>query len=213
MIFYEIPQDFFLFFRGRLLFSYLINQGIRQKCFRRVRQKAFLQLLIQPVSRDGISQGPMSLLLHHLKPGAGRRQVFLFLSRHKPAAQLQRVDSISKALTYAASDPKVSEDAASQAILAGLSSPTKLEDLDSPAGNVLAAEIMDTLYMSDLNQSTYEKMIKSAHASNCHIYIQNQGALDTPYVVWISNTDKTGRGDTSNDATDMNQIGNCICVR
>ena len=137
----------------------------------------------------------------------------IYVQKSRVSHDAQLVDSISKALTYAASDPKVSEDAASQAILAGLSSPTKLEDLDSPAGNVLAAEIMDTLYMSDLNQSTYEKMIKSSHASNCHIYIQNQGSLDTPYVVWISNTDKTGRGNTSNNATDMSQIGNCICVR
>ena len=137
----------------------------------------------------------------------------IYVQKSRVSHDAQLVDSISKAITYAASDPKVAEDADSQTVLAGLSFPTKLEDLDSPAGNVFASEIMDTLYLSDLNQSTYEKMIKSAHASNCHIYIQNQGALDTPYVVWISNTDKSGHGDTSNDATDMDHIGNCICVR
>ena len=48
----------------------------------------------------------------------------IYVQKSRVSHDAQLVDSISKALTYAASDPKVSEDAASQAILAGLSSPT-----------------------------------------------------------------------------------------
>lgn len=136
----------------------------------------------------------------------------IYVQKSRVSSDSQLVDSISKALTYAATDPKTSEDAASTALLNSLSNPTKLEDLGSPSGNVLAAEIMDTLCLSDLNQSTYEALIKSAHTSNCHIYIQNRGTLDTPFVVWISNTDKSGHGDTSNNAPTMDDIGNCICV-
>lgn len=136
----------------------------------------------------------------------------IFVQKSRISHDSQFVDSISKAITYAASDPKITEDSSSMTAIRGLTSPTKLEDLDDPAGNLFAAEVMNTLGLSDLNQATYEKQIKSAHSANCHIYIQNQGGLDTPFVVWISNTDKTGGGDTSNDATSMDDIGNCIHV-
>lgn len=137
----------------------------------------------------------------------------IYVQKSRVSSDLQLVDSISKALTYAATDSKTSEDAASTALLNSLSNPTRLEDLSTPSGNTLAAEIMDTLCLPDLNQSTYEALIKSAHASDCHIYIQNRGTLDTPFVVWISNTDKRGHGDTSNNAPTMDDIDNCICTR
>ena len=129
------------------------------------------------------------------------------------ASDQQLLDSIYQSVTYAIADPEISEDPASAALISSLSTPRTLESLMTPANNKLAAEIMDTMGWTDLNQSTYEALLRSAHASNCEIYLVYQGGIKNPLVMWISNTDATGGKDTSNNATSPSNIGNCINIQ
>lgn len=125
----------------------------------------------------------------------------------------QLLDSVYQAVIYAAADPDIASDPASKALIDGLTTPCTLESLMTPADNKLSNEIMDTLGWSDLNQSTYEELLRSAHSSDCEIYLVYQGGIQNPLVMWISTTDKTGKKDTSNTSTDADAIGNCICIR
>ena len=110
-------------------------------------------------------------------------------------------------------DPEIANDPSVATLLDNLSSTCTLEDLMVPANNKLAVEVMNTLGWNDLNQSTYEAKIRSAHSSSCHIYITRQGGLKNPLIMWISTTDSTGKKDTSNTSTDPDSIGNCIVIR
>ena len=83
----------------------------------------------------------------------------------------------------------------------------------TPANNVLSREILDTLGWPDLNQSTYEAKLKSAHASSCEIYLVYQGGIKNPLVMWITTTDKTGKKDTTNTAANPANINNCISIQ
>lgn len=136
-----------------------------------------------------------------------------YVEKASIASDQQLLESVYKAVTYAVADPEVSNDAGAQALIDTLSTPQTLESLMTPTNNKLATEVMDTLGWTDLNQSTYESLLRSAHASNCEIYMVYQGGVKNPFVMWITTTDATGGKDTSNTSTNVNGIGNCICIR
>ncbi len=136
-----------------------------------------------------------------------------YLERSKIASDQQLLDSVYQAVTFAIADPDINNDPASKALIDGMSTPCTLESLMTPANNKLAEDVMDTLGWTDLNQPTYENLIRSAHASNCEIYLVYQGGVKNPLVMWITTTDQTGKKDTSNTSSNPNNTGDCICIR
>lgn len=128
------------------------------------------------------------------------------------SADLELVGSISKAVTYASADQDILDDPVSYALVNSMTSATKLEDLATSPSNALADEIMDTLGWDSLAYADYSKLIRSRHDTNATIYIQHQGSVVTPYVVWISYTDVTGSSNYA-DAQDITDINNCICAK
>lgn len=136
-----------------------------------------------------------------------------YVEKANISSDQQLLDSIYKAVMYASMDPEIANDPSVATLLDNLSNTCTLEDLMVPANNKLAVEVMNTLGWNDLNQSTYEAKIRSAHSSSCHIYITRQGGLKNPLIMWISTTDSTGKKDTSNTSTDPDSIGNCIVIR
>lgn len=136
-----------------------------------------------------------------------------YVERANVASDQQLLDSVYQAVLYAAADPDITNDPASKALIDSMTTPCTLESLMTPADNKLAEEVMDTLGWTDLNQSTYESLLRSAHASNCEIYLVYQGGIKNPLVMWITTTDQTSKKDTSNTSDDPDNIGNCICIR
>lgn len=136
-----------------------------------------------------------------------------YIEKANVTSDIQMLDAVYQATIYAMADPDVSSDPASKALIDSFSTPRKLEDLMTPANNVLSREILDTLGWPDLNQSTYEAKLKSAHASSCEIYLVYQGGIKNPLIMWITTTDKTGKKDTTNTAATPANINNCISIQ
>jgi prepilin-type N-terminal cleavage/methylation domain-containing protein len=136
-----------------------------------------------------------------------------YVEKANIASDEQLLDSVYQAVVYATADPDINNDPTSKALISSMTSTCTLESLMTPADNMLAQEIMDTLGWSDLNQSTYESLLRSAHNSNCEIYLTHQGGIKNPLVMWISTTDKTGKKNTSNAAATPAQIGDCIAIQ
>lgn len=123
----------------------------------------------------------------------------------------QMLDAIYQATVYAMADADISDDPASKTFIDGLTTPCTLESI--PAGSKLYDEILDTVGWTDLNQSTYESRIRSAHASGCEIYMAYQGGVKNPLAMWITTTDQTGKKNTSNTANTIAGIGDCINIQ
>lgn len=136
-----------------------------------------------------------------------------YVEKANVASDQQLLDSVYQAVVYASADPDITSDTASKALIDGLTTPCTLESLMTPADNKLSKEVMNTLGWSDLNQSTYEKLLRSAHSSDCEIYLVYQGGIKNPLVMWITTTDKTGKKDTTNTSTTADGIGNCISIQ
>lgn len=132
-----------------------------------------------------------------------------YVEKSRVSSDFQLVDSISKIITYSSVTEEVLADSASNTIITGMTSPTKLEDIDPTS--VFGQEIIAALGWDDL--TNYERFIKSKHLSGCTIYVQNEGSLHTPFAVWITTTDKTGKGNTSEVSTDLADVTNNICAR
>lgn len=135
-----------------------------------------------------------------------------YVEKANVASDQQLLDSIYQAVMYAVADPEIANDPTSHALIDSMNTPCTLESLMTPADNKLAEEVMNTLGWTDLNQSTYENLIRSAHASDCEIYLVYQGGLRNPLVMWITTTDKNGKKDTSNASSTPDGIGDCICI-
>lgn len=136
-----------------------------------------------------------------------------YVEKANIASDQQLLDSVYQAVVYASADPDIASDPASKSLIDGMTTPCTLESLMTPADNKLSKEIMNTLGWSDLNQSTYEQLLRSAHSSNCEIYLVYQGGIKNPLVMWITTTDQTGKKDTSNTSNTAAGIGNCISIQ
>lgn len=140
-------------------------------------------------------------------------QLLKYVEKSKVSADQEMLNGIYQAVVYAMADPVVLQDPDSVAIINNLTTPHKLEDLMTPAGNQLSQEILGTLGWTDLNQSTYEALIESAHQSNCEIYLAYKGGVMNPIAMWITTTDETGGKDTSNAPVTVANIGDCINIQ
>ncbi len=148
----------------------------------------------------------MGVLVGSLAP-----QMMKYVEKARLSSDAQFLDTVYQSVTYAMAEPAILQDAASTAIIASMSTPMPLEDID--VNSKLGKEIINTLGWSDLNQTTYEHFIKSSHASDCQIYLCHQGGVNNPFVMWITTTDNTRGKDTSKRPTQVADIGNCINIQ
>lgn len=134
-----------------------------------------------------------------------------YVEKANVTSDQQMLDAIYQASIYAMADPEIASDSASKTFIDSLTTPQTLESI--PAGSKLYDEILDTIGWTDLNQSTYEARLRSAHASGCEIYLAYQGGVKNPIAMWITTTDQTGKKDTSNTSNTVAGIGDCISIQ
>lgn len=136
-----------------------------------------------------------------------------YLEKSRVSADSQTLNSIYKAVVYGICDPEVLDDPASKVFIDNLNTAKKLEDI--PAGSALYKEVVDTLGWTDLNQSTYEALLTSRHdPANTEIYFCYKKSFVNPVAMWITTTDSSGRGDTSEtENSNYLAVQKCIVIR
>ena len=153
----------------------------------------------------------MAILIGILAPAYLR-----YVEKSKISSDLNLVDSISKALTYATADEKVSGDDETVAIVDAMKdagNPMKLEELMDHSSSLYTKEVLETLGWDDCNRTTYLNYLKAGHGSGAEIYIVYRATLQEPFYVWISETDRTGKKNYDSATTTLSTIGDCISVR
>lgn len=146
-------------------------------------------------------------------------QLIKYIEKSNVSADMQLLDAVYDAVVYASVDPDVMADPDSRDLLDDMRTQAiRLEDLAN--GSYFGQEVISTLGWSDLQQSTYVEMLKSAHGSNATIYFTYKGDFVNPIIMWITTTDATGKKDTSNapitynesNASLMEEIRSCIHI-
>ncbi|MBP5607559.1 MAG: type II secretion system protein [Lachnospiraceae bacterium] len=155
----------------------------------------------------------MAILIGIMAP-----QLIKYLEKSKVSSDLQCLDAIYQALIYAANDPEVVQDAASQVEINNMIAAVKLEDLLGNSNSLFANEFRNSLdWGNSFTRSTYEKLFKSAHdPSNMEIYIQYKGGFMNPIAMWATYTDRTGSkqfNDADSRGVTWTDIGDCICIQ
>ncbi len=118
--------------------------------------------------------------------------LYRYIEKSKISSDLQMLNAIYTAITYASTDPDVVQQSDSMEEIAKMAdAPMKLDDIDT--STLFAKEALDTLGWSDFSQANYVDRIKSAHDSSSTIYVQYKGSADNPLAMWITNTDNTGK--------------------
>lgn len=157
----------------------------------------------------------MAILVGVLAP-----QLMKYIEKAKITSDEELLDAIYDAIVYSSVDPDVLSDPASDAVIAGMTSPMKLQDIMTP-NNRFCEEVLSTLGWNDVNQSTYEELIQSSHAAGCEIYLFYNGDFDNPLIMWITTTDCSGQkcldygsGATLNptNPADLEIIRKCIHI-
>ncbi len=144
-------------------------------------------------------------------------QLIKYIEKSKVTADLEMLNAIYAAITYAATDPDVVQDAASMAEIDAIAAtPTKIEDIDLTT--MFAKEALDSLGWTDFSQSNYIDRLKSVHTGASTIYVQYKGSVNNPLAMWITNTDMTGGRDSSqgtvSDWRDLNDSScKLICIK
>lgn len=154
-------------------------------------------------------------------------QIIKYIEKANVSSDMQLLDSVYNAVVYASVDPDVISDPASRPILDYMVNNTiALDDLQTltaingqnVTGNYFCQEIISTLGWNNLNQTTYEGLLKSAHdGSNARIYFSYKGGFNNPIIMWITTTDATGGKDITHapsayNATNMGDIRSCIHI-
>ena len=135
-----------------------------------------------------------------------------YIEKSNVSSDTQFLNTIYKAVVYAASDPDVNRDPKCNGVLTSLTSgPVPLESLFTKS-NQFTDEVLESVGLSDMNNVTYRAQLKSAHASNATIYVYCEDESLNKLVMWITTTDKTGKKNTGNTSNTVAGIGNCICV-
>jgi len=137
-----------------------------------------------------------------------------YVEKSRISSDLNLVDSISKALTYAATDNTVLEDSATDGILDSMkdaSNPMKLEDLMNYSTSLYTKEFLDTMCWTDCNRNSYLSYLKSGYGSGAEIYVVYRQTLHEPFYVWVSYTDRTGKRNYQ-QANTLATVGDCIAV-
>lgn len=142
-------------------------------------------------------------------------QLIKYIEKSNVASDEETLNAIYAAVVYSMNDPTVNQDSNSTLVIDSLINPVKLEDLDLN-DTLFYHEILDTLGWSDLEQSTYEPFLHSAHASNATIMLQYKGSFMNPIAMWITTTDRSGSKITTYVPTDytdtVNGIDNVIAI-
>lgn len=144
-------------------------------------------------------------------------QLIKYIEKSNVSSDMQMLDAVYKAVIYASIDPEVLTDPNSSVILSNMETQAiTLESLQS-SSNRLCEEVISTLGWNDLNQSTYESLIRSAHEPDATIYFTNRGNFVNPVIMWITTTDASGGKDTSNNPTNysdsvLEEIRSCIHI-
>ena len=143
--------------------------------------------------------------------------VVRYIEKAHVSSDLRLLDEISAAVTYALMDPAVIKDPTSDVPVALMDAATtygvSLSQLADPDGNKVAEEVMLTLGWNSLDPGDYMKYIKSQHTGASDIYIQHKGGAFTPYAVWVTYTDSSGRRDCSDGSTTWEGIEKCVCAQ
>lgn len=151
-------------------------------------------------------------------------QLIKYIEKANVSADTQMLDAVYRAIVFASVDPDVMSDDDSKQIIQDMNnpaSPLKLEDLESaryPAGNRFCSEVLSILGWDDLQQSTYEGFLKSAHEpDDATIYFTYEGSFVNPVVMWITTTDASGKKDTSYapntySSSTLEEIKSCIHI-
>ncbi len=143
--------------------------------------------------------------------------VVRYLEKAHVSSDLRLLDEISAAVTYALMDPEVMKDPSSDVPIALMEGATtygvSLSQLADPDGNRVAKEVMLTLGWDSLDSSEYMQHIKTQHTAASDIYIQHKGGAFTPYAVWVTYTDSSGKRDTSDGSTTWEGIVKCVCAQ
>lgn len=155
-------------------------------------------------------------------------QIIKYIEKANVSADMQLLDAVYDAVVYASVDPDVITDPASRPILDYMvNNAIALEDLQNQningqnvTGNYFCQEVISTLGWNNLNQPTYEGLLKSAHGNGATIYFTYKGDFVNPIIMWITTTDASGKKDTSyapnhydeSDAGVMGEIRSCIHI-
>ena len=145
-------------------------------------------------------------------------QLIKYIENSKVSTDLRSLDAVYQAVIYAMNDADVTVDPDSQALIATMVAPVKLEDLGAGtnANTLFYKEIIDNLRWSDLNQTTYEQIISSTHnPGSATIYLQYKGGVQNPIAMWVTTTDRTGKRNTSYAPTVWTDLDTypCIAIR
>lgn len=133
-------------------------------------------------------------------------QLIKYIEKSNVSADMQLLDAVYDAVVYASVDPDVVADPASRTILDNMRTQAiTLESLQNTE-NRFCQEVISTLGWDDLDQSTYEGLLKSAHDDvNATIYFTYKGDFVNPIIMWITTTDASGKKDTSKEPTTYNE--------
>lgn len=145
----------------------------------------------------------MAILVGILAP-----QLIKYIEKSNVSADTAMLDAVYDAVVFASVDPDVMADPDSRAILDDMRTGViRLEDLETGyvTGNYFCQEVISTLGWDDLQQSSYQEMIKSAHASGATIYFTYKGDFVNPIIMWITTTDASGKKNTSYNPTTYNE--------
>lgn len=123
-------------------------------------------------------------------------QLIKYIEKTNVSSDEQLLDSVYQALRYAIVDSEVQADDASRAII-GSWDGTGYYTLDSleGSGTVLEESMEESLGWSGLDASHYLPAMRSAHTASSQIRFQCDGFEIKG--MWITNTDKKGKKDTS----------------
>ena len=149
-------------------------------------------------------------------------QLIKYIEKAKVTTDLQMLNAVYAAVTYATTDPQVVQDDESLLLIQNMAAgPMKLSDIETfcPNGTetLLSREVKDNLDWANLTASLYRSKLESAHTSSSEIYVQYKGTANNPLAMWITETDMDGKKhiDTSITINDWHDLddSNCNIIR
>lgn len=129
-------------------------------------------------------------------------QLIKYIEKTKITADLDFISKLEAAMVYGITESEIMEDAPSRAYIDTMVT-NSVELSTIPTTSLLYTEVIDTLGLPDLQQSTYNNYLKSHPGAN-QIWMTYEGDMNNPVKIWINDTDMTGgRNYTScSDPTD-----------
>ncbi|MBO6299972.1 MAG: type II secretion system protein [Lachnospiraceae bacterium] len=125
-------------------------------------------------------------------------QLIKYIEKAKVSTDLRSLDAIYQAVIYAANDPNVVLEPESQTLINSLTTPTRLElletgDSGNNADTKFCKEILDSLGWDHLSVANQQQIITSTHGGSAEIWLQYKGGVMNPLAMWITYTDSTGK--------------------